>query len=604
MFLRSNKRFKDGKEHRYWSIVENRRLRKDETAQRTVLYLGEINDSQQEAWQRSLDIFDEDNQETRQIKLFPDDRAINPIDIDSIQVKLSEMELQRPRSFGDCWLGCLLWNQLELDKFWNEHLPEGREKVRWSKVLELLTINRLIDPGSEWKIHRHWFDTSAMDELLGEDFVLAEKNRLYRCLDQLLKHKEELFLHLQNRWKDLFGIDHEVLLYDLTSTYFEGEMEEYDKAKHGYSRDGRSDCRQVVIALIVTKEGFPLAYEVMPGNTSDKTTLKHFLKKIETQYGQAKRIWLMDRGVPTEEVLNEMKNSNPPVYYLVGTPRSRLNELENKFIELPWDKVRDSVEVKMISEKNEVYVLAKSIGREAKERAMRKSKLKKLWKTLQKIIKHKNLKRDDLLLRLGAAKKEAGRIFRVIDIILPKEGKADSAGTFKFSLNKDKLRKMRKREGRYLLRTNLNGENPSHLWQYYIQLTEIEAAFKCLKSDLAIRPIFHKLPHRIEAHIFVAFIAYCLMVTLKKRLSSHAPGLTPRAVLEKFSEMQMIDVHLPTSDNRHLIMPRYTQPEKELALLIEKLNLKLPKQPPPRIYSKNKKLFCGGDLEKNSVDLQ
>ena len=591
MFLRSHNRFKDGKEHRYWSVVENRRIGKNKTAQRTLLYLGEINDSQHETWQRSLDIFDEDNQETRQMKLFPDDHAINPIDIDSIQVKLSEMELKRPRSFGDCWLGCLLWQQLGLDKFWNDHLPKRREKVRWSKVLQLLTINRLIDPGSEWRIHREWFLKSAMDELLGEDFVLAEKNRLYRCLDQLLNHKEDLFLHLQEKWKDMFNVDHEILLYDLTSTYFEGEMEEYDKAKHGYSRDGRPDCRQVVIALVVTKEGFPLAYEVMPGNTSDKTTLKLFLKKIEIQYGKAKRIWLMDRGVPTEEVLTEMKKSNPPIYYLVGTPRSRLHELDEKFTELPWEKAKESVEVKLLSDQDEVYVLAKSTGRKAKEMAMRKSRLKKLWKTLNQLQKSKNLKRDTLLLRLGVAKKEAGKTFRVVEIHLPKEGEEVNPVTFRFSLNKDKLRKMRRHEGQYLLRTNLTEENPAVLWKYYIQLTEVEAAFKCLKSDLAIRPIYHKVRWRIEAHIFVAFIAYCLMVTLKKRLSLHASGLTPRSALEKFSEIQMLDVHIPTSDGRHIIMPRYTQPEKDLELLLTKLNLKLPAQPPPRICSQNSKKF-------------
>ena len=580
MFLRAIKRKKDGKEHRYFSVVENRRLRDRRVVQRTVLYLGEINDSQQEAWQRSLEAFDETENASRQIRLFPEDRPIPEGALDSVQVKLSEMRLLRARSFGDCWLGCILWEQLELDRFWEKHLPAGREAVRWSKVLQVLVVNRLIAPGSEWSIHRHWFDSSAMDQLVGEDFVLAEKNRLYRCLDRLLPHQAALFSHLQERWRDLFSARFDVLLYDLTSTYFEGEMQQYDQAKHGYSRDGRPDCRQVVIALVVTPDGFPMAYEVMAGNTSDKTTLKHFLEKIETQYGKVNRVWVMDRGIPTEEVLAQMRESETAVHYLVGTPRGRLSKLEAAFLDRPWERVRDSVEVKLLSHEGELYVLAKSRGRQQKERAMRRRRLKKLWKTLHR-LKEQNLKRDDLLLRLGAARKEAGRAYGLVKISLPKEGPPGES--LRFSLNKEKLRRIRQREGRYLLRSNLTEENPAILWERYVQLTEIEAAFKCLKSELAIRPIFHQLPHRIEAHILVAFLAYCLMVTLKKRLTARAPGLTPHAVLEKLSTIKMIDVHLPTTDGRELLMPRYTQPEEEHFLVLEQIGLELPSQPPPRI---------------------
>jgi transposase len=421
-----------------------------------------------------------------------------------------------------------------------------------------------------------------MDQLLGEDFVLAEKNRLYRCLDRLLPHQTALFSHLQERWRDLFSARFDVLLYDLTSTYFEGEMEQYDQAKHGYRRDGRPDCRQVVIALVVTPDGFPMAYEVMAGNTSDKTTLKGFLEKIETQYGKANRIWMMDRGILKEEILVQMRVSDPPVHYLVGTPRGRLSKLEAAFLELPWEKIRDSVDVKLLSHEGELYVLAKSRGRQAKEQAMRRRRLKKLWKTLQK-LKEQAPHRDELLLRLGAARKEAGRAYALVKIHLPKEGLSETEGAFSFSLNKEKLRQIRRREGRYLLRSNLTEENPAILWERYIQLTEIEAAFKCLKSDLAIRPIYHQLPNRIEAHILVAFLAYGLMVTLKKRLDARAPGLTPRAVLEKLSTIKMIDVHFPTTDGKELIMPRYTQPEKEHYLILEQLGLHLPPQPPPRI---------------------
>lgn len=595
MFLRVTNRFKDGKDHRYWSIVENRRLNDGRVAQRTVLYLGEINDAQRDSWQKSIEVFDQEAEEMRQLSLFPEDRLVGDDDLDVVQVKLSQMELRRPRSFGDCWLVCHLWKELGLDRFWSERLPLGREAVGWSKVLQLLVVNRVIAPGSEWRLHRQWFDRSAMDELLGYDFVLAEKNRIYRCLDRLLRHKRELFSYLQQRWEDLFCAKFDVLLYDLTSTYFEGQMEQYEKARHGYSRDGRGDCRQVVIGLILTPEGFPIAYEVMPGNTQDRTTLRRFLRKIEAQYGKANRIWVMDRGVPTEEVLAEMRASTIPVYYLVGTPRGRLTKLEKAFIELPWAKVRDWVQVKLLPKDGEVYVLSKSEGRRQKERAIRRRKLKNLWQTLHKLQAQK-ITRDELLLGLGAAKKEAGQAYGLVKIHLPKEGEAVNAKTFHFQLHKDKLRKVRHREGHYLLRSNITGKDAAELWQYYMQLTEIEAAFRSLKDDLAIRPIYHQLPHRIESHIFVTFLAYCLLVTLKKTLAAHAPGLTPRAVLEKLAGIEMLDVYLPTTDGRCLIMPRYTKPETEQELLLEKLRMKLPSQPAPYICA-----ATSGRLRSSSV---
>src|SRR6266702_4611038 len=284
MFLRSTTRKKDGKEHRYFSVVENRRLTSGKTAQRTVLYLGEVNDRQESTWRRTLEVFDEERGSRRKLSLFPEDREIPEDGVDSLQVKLSGLELRRPRAFGNCWLAWELWRQLGLDEFWQERLPDGREAVSWEKVLCLLVVNRLIDPGSEFRVHRQWFLASAMDELLGVDYRVAEKDRLYRCLDRVLEHKQDLFVWLKQKWADLFQADFEVLLYDLTSTYFEGEMEQNPKAKRGYSRDGRPDCLQVVIALVITPDGFPLAYEVMNGNTPASSTLRAFLAKIETEY--------------------------------------------------------------------------------------------------------------------------------------------------------------------------------------------------------------------------------------------------------------------------------------------------------------------------------
>jgi len=582
MFLRSTRRKKDGKDHRYFSIVESHRLSSGKKAQRTVLYLGEVNDQQAAAWRKSLEVFDEDRQSALTLSLFPEDREIPQDAVDGLQVKLSGLELRRTRAFGNCWLACELWRQLDLDGFWQQRLPDGREAVSWEKVLQLLVVNRWIDPGSEWRLHRQWFLGSAMDELLGVDFAVAEKDRLYRCLDRILEHKQELFVWLQQKWADLFHADFEVLLYDLTSTYFEGEMEENPKAKHGYSRDGRPDCLQVVIALVITPDGFPLAYEVMDGNTSDRTTLRGFLDQIENTYGQAKRMWVMDRGIPSEAILAEMRNPARPMSYLVGTGKGKIKQYQKKWLDLPWHKVRDSVEVKLFEQDGELYVLAKSEGRQRKEIAIRRKRLARFLRKLR-AMRHSLPSRDQLLMRIGAAKTEAGRAFGFVKLQMPAAQRPVTRESFRFSVDQNKLQEAELRDGHYLLRSNLTAADPAVLWTRYVQLTQIEGAFRSLKSELGIRPIYHHLEHRVDAHILIAFLAYCLQVTLKNRLRLHAPGLTPTAVMEKLATIQMIDVWIPTVDGRWLILPRYTQPEKDTRLLLEKLKLELPTQPPPRI---------------------
>ena len=582
MFLRSTRRKKDGKDHRYFSIVESHRLSSGKMAQRTVLYLGEVNDQQAGAWRRSLEVFDEDRQSSRTLSLFPEDREIPQDAVDGLQVKLSGLELRRARVFGNCWLACELWRQLSLDGFWQQRLPDGREAVSWEKVLQLLVVNRWIDPGSEWRLHRQWFLSSAMDELLGVDFAVAEKDRLYRCLDRILEHKQELFVWLKQKWADLFHADFEVLLYDLTSTYFEGEMAHNPKAKRGYSRDGRPDCLQVVIALVIPPDGFPLAYEVRDGNTSDRTTLRGFLDKIETTYGQAKRMWVRDRGIPSEAILAEMRNPARPMSYLVGTGKGKIKQYEKKWLDLPWHKVRDSVEVKLFEHDGELYVLAKSEGRQRKEIAMRRKRLARLLRKLR-AMRRSLPSRDQLLMRIGAVKTAAGRAFGFVKIQVPEVGQLVTRESFRFTVDKNKLKEAELRDGHYLLRSNLTSADPAVLWTRYVQLTQIEGAFRSLKSELGIRPIYHHLEHRVDAHILIAFLAYCLQVTLKNRLWLHAPGLTPTAVMEKLASIQMIDVWIPTLDGRWLILPRYTQPEKDTKILLQKLKLELPTQPPPRI---------------------
>ena len=580
MFLRYCSRKKDGKEHRYWSIVENKRVNDRRVVQRHVLYLGEINSTQELAWRKSIEVFQDGQVRPTRMALFPEDRCEALIPDESIvRVRLSELRLCRPRQWGACWLVVKLWRELELDQFWGERLLRSRQGTRWDQVLLVLVAYRLIAPGSEWRLHREWFSRCALGDLLGADFSLADSHKLYACHDLLLKHKQALFDHLVNRWRDLFNASFEVLLYDLTSTYFESDPpeEEKDKRRFGYSRDKRSDCVQVVIALIVTPQGFPLAYEVLAGNTADNTTLRAFLQKIEAQYGKAQRIWLMDRGIPTEEVLQEMRHSDPPLKYLVGTPKGRLTRLENQLLDKPWHNARPGVQVKLLAEEGELYVLAHSADRVAKERAIRRRQLKWLWARLKQ-LSAMTLTREQLLMKLGAAKQKTPKTWRLIEIEVAK-GEA----SFTYRLHREKLRSARRREGRYLLRTNLSETDPAKLWSLYLQLVAVEEAFKNLKGDLAIRPIFHQHEQRIEAHIFVSFLAYCLHVTLTQRLRTLAPGLTARSVLEKFAAVQMIDVHLPTTDGRELTLTRYTQPEPELQLLLDKFKLELPVQSPPKI---------------------
>ena len=589
MYLKCHRRFKDGKEHRYWSIAEKRRCAGGRVVDRHVLYLGEINDSQKEAWLRSIEAFDEDRGKQRRLALFAADEPIPAHARElAVQVRLSEFTLRRPRQWGACWAFCRVWERLGLDEFWRARLTDSREGTSWYHVLMVLVAYRWIDPGSEWRVHRQWFEQSAMGDLLGEGYALVAKDNLYRCLDKLLVHKDALFSFLKDRWQDLFGVKFDVLLYDLTSTYFESNppFAEEDKRRYGYSRDHRPDCVQVVIALIVTPEGFPLAYEVLPGNTADNITLADFLNQIETRYGRAQRIWVMDRGIPTEAHLAAMRERQ--VSYLVGTPKGRLSKLESALTSLPWQQARPAVQVKLLAQAGEVYVWVQSGARIDKERAMRRRRLKRLWTRLIE-LKRQRPSYETLLLKLGAARKDAGRAWSLITLTLPEAPPKQERSRrvdFSFVLDRAKLRALRRREGRYLLRSNLTATDPAQLWEFYLQLTEVEAVFKELKSDLAVRPIFHQLETRIEAHIFVAFIAYCVHVTLKQQLRLRAPGLTVRQVLDKLGAIQMLDAHFPTTDGRELIFTRYTEPEPDQQLLLAQLDWTLPSQPPPRITAK------------------
>jgi len=555
--------------------------------QRQVLYLGELNDNQRAGWVRTIEAVAGEKPTARQVALFPDDREALPIpDCETVQVRLDKIELRCPRQWGASWLGLYLWDMLELDIFWRSRLPSSRKGTSWLNMLKALVCYRLIDPGSEFRFHREWYVRSAMGDLLGEDDSLAQKDKPYRCLDLLLEHRDELFGFLKGQWGKLFGAKYDVLLYDLTSTYFESEPPAADavsKKRFGYSRDKRSDCVQVVVALVLTPEGFPVAYEVYPGNTRDTATLEEFLDRIEKRYGKFRRTWLMDRGIPTEEVLEKMRERG--IDYLVGTPKGHLTRVEKPLLEQTWMQARESVRVKILQQESEFYVYVESQDRVAKERSMRRRRLRRLWAGLRELRNRKVLTRDDLLMHIGALKKEAGRDFRLVNISIPKPQEPVNENTFRFSLDRERLRQAYRREGRYLLRSNMQATAPETVWENYLLLTRIEQAFKDLKGSLSIRPIWHQLERRIEAHIFVSFLAFCLHTTLRNLARGRAAGLTSEAILEKLSSIQMIDVHLPTTDGRHIVMSRYTQPEKDVVLLLAQLGLMLPEQPPPKIYA-------------------
>jgi Transposase DDE domain len=494
MFLRCKTRHKDGKSHRYWSVVESRRVRGGRIIQRHGLYLGEINDGQEAAWRRSIAVFADGAAEPRQMALFPEGRALPVADSEVVQIRLGALSLRRPRQWGGCWLAGALWDQLQLDGFWSARLKPSRKGTRWLNVLKTLVCYRLLDPGSEWRLHRQWFEASAMADVLGEDIGLVQIDKLYRCLDKLLVHKEDFFSFLKGRWQSLFGIGFDVLLYDLTSTYFEIDPPAEGKRRFGYSRDKRPDCVQVVIALIVTPEGLPLAYEVMPGNTADNTILADFLARIEVQYGKANRTWVMDRGIPSEDVLAEMRQSNPPVHYLAGTPKGCLSRLETALLDKPWHDARPGVQVKLLAQDGEIYIFAESRDRVAKERAMRRRRLKKLWRRLGAL-------RQQKLSPISCCSSSAPPRRRPA-MSTPWSTSACPATTHRSaplpSATPCTRTGRERREGRYLLRTNLSDADPAQLWRYYIQLTEIEQAFKELKSDLAHLPparSSHRGPH-------------------------------------------------------------------------------------------------------------
>jgi transposase len=577
MFLRPNNRSKDGKAHTYWSLVETVRT-PEGPRQRTLCYLGELNGSTQARWLKTIDVFNEQG-ESRQLKLFPAEVEAPEDDPSVARVQLNKVRLERSRQFGNCYIGLELWRRLKLDQFYEEIVDEKAADVPWSRIAALLAINRLCEPTSELAVEERWYPATALDDLLGIAEGKVNDTRLYRCLDQLIPHKTKLEQHLRQRYGELFAANFDVLLYDLTSSYVEGEAEQNPMMRRGYSRDHRGDCKQVVIALIVNEDGFPLSYETFNGNRSDVTTLETVIRMVERKYGKARRVWIFDRGIISEDNLQALRKRDGQ--YLVGTPRAKLKQFEKQLLDGKWEKIRPDVEVQRVSTPSgeETYILCRSTARKAKETAMRKRVSTSMEKALGQLEK-----------RIASGKlKDRSKIERMLGKIQARHPSVNDLYNVAVQENSNGLRLEWKlieqrrawrdaREGAYLLRTNLTDERTEELWKKYIQLTEAEAAFRALKSELAIRPIFHQKEHRVKAHILVAFLGYALWVTFKHLLKRTNSDLSPARALALLSTLHSADIILPTTDGREIRLRRITTPNPEQQLLLHQLGITLPER--------------------------
>ncbi len=589
MFLRAHQRSKDGKEHTYWSLVETVRT-PDGPRQRRLCYLGELNNSAQTRWLKTIEVFNEQG-ECTQLKLFPCGMEAPADDPHIARVLLNKVRLERTRQFGACYLGLELWKRLELDRFFEQTVDDEPADVPWSRVAALLAISRLCAPGSELAIEQRWYPFTALDDLLAIEEGKVNDTRLYRCLDRILPHKTKLERHLKQRYGELFGAEFEVLLYDLTSSYVEGAAEKNPMMRRGYSRDHRPDCEQLIIALIVNHEGFPFSYETFDGNRADVSTMETILRMVERKYGRARRIWIFDRGIVSEENLEAIRKRNG--LYLVGTPRSQLKQFEAELLKEDWERVQPDVEVKQmpIPRGEETYILCRTAGRKEKEKAIRNrfsARMEDALKRLVKTIETGRLKdRNKMERRLGKIQARHPQVNDLYEVAL--RDTAEGVRLF-WQMKEDRKAWCDAREGAYLLRTNLQAETAEELWSKYMQLTEAEAAFRALKSELSIRPLFHQLEPRVKAHVMVAFLGYALWVTLKhllKRPSVIAPmssangvynarPLSPMKALALLSSLHSADIILPTTDRHEIRLRRVTEPTEEQKALLNLLGITLP----------------------------
>jgi transposase len=591
MFLRPNRRSKDGKDHTYWSLVETVRT-PDGPRQKTLCYLGELNSTGQARWVKTIEVFNEQG-EAQQLKLFPSQVEPPPDDSQVARVLLNKVRLERTRQFGSPWLGLELWKRLELDRFFEHAVDEHEADVPWSRVAAVLAINRLCAPGSELAVEERWYPSTALDDLLGIEDGKINDTRLYRCLDRMLPHKTKLEKHLKQRYGELFGAEFDVLLYDLTSTYVEGAAEKNPMMRRGYSRDHRPDCEQMVIALIVNNEGFPFSYETFDGNRADVSTMETILRMVERKYGKARRIWVFDRGIVSEENLQAIRKRGGQ--YLVGTPRRQMKQFEEELLKDDWTRVRPEVEVKKvpIPQGEETYILCRTSGRKEKEKAIRNrfsTRMEDALKRLARSIETGRLKdRNKMERRLGRIQASHPQVNDLYEVTL--HDKPEGVRLF-WEIKEDRKLWRGLREGAYMLRTNLEAGTAEELWSRYMQLTEAEASFRALKSELSIRPVFHQKEPRVKAHVMVAFLGYALWVTLKHLLKrrpaiefkpsasgvNNAQPLSAMKALALLSTLQSADIVLPTTDGREIRLRRITEPTAEQRSLLQQLGLSLPER--------------------------
>jgi hypothetical protein len=602
MFLRKYKRTKDGKTHTYYALVESVRT---ETGprQHVVAYLGELNHDQEKRWQRTI-VFHNRQGDAQQLKLFPDDDTVSlPDDPDVVRIRLSSIGWTNGRAFGDIWLARWLWHYLQLDEIVDRHVPQGKETVRPADIIAIEVINRLCAPCSEFALAEHWYASTGLEDLLGIPDSAVTKDRLYRMLDLMLRGQEGIENDLKARLGTLFRLDYDLLLYDLTSTYFEGLAEANDLARRGYSRDHRSDCKQIVLALIVTREGFPLAHMTFAGNTQDLQTVETIITTIENRFGKSQRVWVMDRGMISKETLTFLRRSGRR--YLLATRRSELVAFQKELSNSSWSRLPDNedVEVKMLRRKKVYYLLARSKPRRHKERAMRRRQRRGLARGLKRLhqqIAGGRLKsRDKILERIGRLKGRYPKACPFVTITVTIKNKKQPAQVV-WSWKIDKFRAALARDGAYLLRSNQAGWSAEEFWETYMQLTVVEHAFRVLKTELLLRPVWHHYSNRTRAHVMICVLAYALWKTLdhlakqtglqtlihkpdpRKRHGSPKPRpMTPEVILRTLSQIQIGDIILETTAGQKLALRRVARPDAEQARILAALKLTMPERLSP-----------------------
>lgn len=580
VFLKAHRRSKDGKQHRYYSLVESVRTARG-PQHRTLAYLGELNATVETAWRKSISVFNGEVGSECQLELFPSDAPVVPSGERVVRVVLEGVRWERPRDFGEVFLAQHLWKLLGLDDRLRQLMPEGDEEISWAVMAFILVAARLIEPSSELAIEERFYPRTALADICGVPEEKVNKDRLYRALDEILPHKEALEAHLKSRLGELFAEPFDILLYDLTSTYFEGLAAGNLAAKRGYSRDHRPDCVQIVIGLVVTKSGLPLGYEVFHGNQAEPPTLGQMMAKMEALYGKASRIWIFDRGVASEKNLEALRQNGGR--YLVGTPRTLLRKMEKALLEGEWKTVREGIEVKIVPSpegKEDTFILCRSSDRQQKEAAIHdrfERKMEDGLARLQRAVESGRLNsRDVLQQRLGRLKLECSRVARAYCFTVEGDGRS-----LQFSWTRDhaKARYLRHTEGAYLLRTNLSGHHSEQeLWSMYMQLNDAEAAFRTLKQDLSIRPIYHQLEARVKAHVLICFLAYALYRTLDGLAKGKSLGMSARKILASLATIKSGDIILPLVDGRQIRLRRVSRPDAPQAELLTRLGVDLPER--------------------------